>query len=308
MEKEKITYIEFQKTRDFGSIIGDTFDFIVKNIKPFAKSVLIIMAPSFLILILWMSIFGVNIMNIYAGKLTALPPYFWVVLIAEVLLGIIYFVLLICLNYDYIKLYIDRKGGTISLGELWSEVKKDFLRVLLNLTGLFFLLGIFIALIAGIIAAIGAFLSEALAAVLGFLSVFILGTYFAAALYPVLFIIVQEKRRAFGAIIRSIKIVTGKWWFTFGLINVIMIVWGIFMTIVSIPYYIVVFFFAFHGFENMSGILLPALFTVTYIFLMFLGSLMYMIPLTSAALHFFNLRERKEASSLFAKVENLEEK
>jgi len=303
---EQSRYIEFQKTRDFGSIIGDTFDFIIKNIKPFAKSVLIIMTPSFLIMILWMSIFGVNIMNLYAGKLDTLPPYLWVVLIAEGFLGIIYFVLLVCVNYDYIGLYINRKGGEISLGDLWSEIKKDFLRILLNLLGLFFILGIFTAIIIGIIAAIGILLSEGLAAVLAVFAVLILGTYLAASLYPVLFIIVYEKKRAFSAIIRSIKIVTGKWWFTFGLINVIMIVWGIFITIVSIPYYIVVFVFAFHGIEKVSGMVFPALFIVTYIFLTFLGSLMYMIPLTSAALHFFNLRERKEASSLFAKVENLE--
>ncbi len=306
MENEKSIFIEFQKARDFGSIIGDTFDFIIKNFKPLAKSVLIIMTPSFLILILWMSIFGVNIMNMYAGKLTSLPPYFWVVLIAEAVLGMIYFVLLVCVNYNYIKLYIDGKGGVISLANLWSGIKKDFIRVLLNLIGLFFLLGVLTAIIVGIIVAIGVLLSEVLAAVLGFFSAFILGTYLVTSLYPVLFIIVYERKRAFGAIIRSISIVAGKWWYTFGLINVIMIVWMIFALIASVPYYGVIFIFAFHGMEKMSGTLLSVLFTVTYLFLAFLGSLMYMIPLTSAALHFFNLRERKEASSLFAKVENLE--
>jgi hypothetical protein len=68
-----------------------------------------------------------------------------------------------------------------------------------------------------------------------------------------------------------------------------------------------IFLFAFHGVENVTGIMYPALFIVTYIFLTFFGSLMYMIPMTTAALHYFNLRERKEASSLFAKVENMEQ-
>jgi hypothetical protein len=308
---EQSRYIEFQKTRDFGSLIGDTFDFIIKNFKPFAKNVLIIMTPNFLILFLSLSIFGIDIMKMYSnlakpGSLPQLPQYFFGLLIVEMILGIFYLVLLICVNYDYIKLYIDRKGGTISVGDLWSEIKKDFFRVLLNLIGLFFILGIVTAVIIGIIAAIGVLGSETFAAVFGVLAAFILGTYLIVALWPVLFIIIHEKKRVFSAFFRSLRLVAGKWWFTFGLINVIMIIWMIFAMIASAPYYVVIFVSALHGVES-GGIIMYPLLIVTYVFLTFFGSLMYMIPMTIAALHYFNLRERKEASSLFAKVENLEQ-
>ncbi|MBN2402399.1 MAG: hypothetical protein JXN64_08355 [Spirochaetes bacterium] len=299
-------YIEFQKARDFGTLIGDTFDFIIKNFKPLARSVLIIMIPNFLILFLGLSIFGINIMNIYAGKLDAMPSYFFAIIIIEMFLGIIYMVLLVCVNYDYIKIYMERKGGAISLGDLWPEVKRDFFRVLLNLVGLFFILGLLTVAVIAAVAAAGIFLSEVLAVFLGIFAVLILGTYLFTALWPVFFIIVHEKKRVFSALARSISIVAGKWWFTFGLINVIMIIWMIFVMIASIPYYAVIFLFSFHGIENMNGTIFSAIFVVTYIFLTFFGSIMYMIPLTTGALHYFNLRERKEAPSLFAKVKNLE--
>ena len=224
----------------------------------------------------------------------------------QAILGIFFYVLLICINYDFIKLYIERGGGTITMGDLWSEIKKDFRRVLLNLIGLSLLLGIFTAVIIGIIAAIGVFVSEALAAVIAVLAFLVLFTYFAAALYPALFVIVYEKKRAFGAIARSMKLVAGRWWYTFGLINVILIVWMILAMIASLPYYAVIFIFAFHGIENVNAAIFVPLFVLSYVFLSFFGSLMYMVPLTNSALLFFTLRERKEASALFAKVDNLE--
>jgi hypothetical protein len=307
---EQKHYIEFQKTRDFGALIGDTFEFIVKNIRPLVKNVLIIMIPIFLMFFLWVGLFGMNYFKLYTDNINSLPAYFWIMFIINMILGTIFMVLLICINYDYIMLYIERKGESIPFRDLWSMVKKDFFRVFLNLIGLIIVLSLFLIIVSVVIglvtAVIGVVVSKIFAGVMIFLFILIAGTYFMVVLWPVFFIIVYEKKHIFSAVLRSFQLISGKWWFTFGLLVVMMLVWSVFLIIPSIPYYILVFTFTMHGVESMSSTIFPMLLIITYIILSFIVSLMYMIPLITIALHYFNLRERKEASSLFDKLDKIE--
>jgi hypothetical protein len=177
-------------------------------------------------------------------------------------------------------LYKDSETGSFDIDDIWKMSKKNFWTILL--TGFGYLI------------------------IVTFVSIFLIipGIYFAVALSIIFIVRLEEGLGFFDAVKRCTKIISGNWWFTFGLIIVIGMIQGFLGFILYMPNYIVTFFLAFAGVDSYSGSLGKILYILSSI-IASIGALLYTISTTAIAFQYFNLVERKEAPGLLHKIENI---
>jgi hypothetical protein len=159
-------------------------------------------------------------------------------------------------------------------------VKKNFFMILLS--------GIGYTIIAGF----------------GFLFLIIPGVYLSIALSLIFIVRLEEGLGFFDAIRRCTKLISGNWWFTFGLIIVVGIIQGFLGFILYMPNYIVTIFIAFTGVDSESGNLNRTLYIISSI-ISSLTVLLYAISTTAIAFQYYNLVERKEAPGLLKQIDEI---
>ena len=184
--------------------------------------------------------------------------------------------------YSYIKEYID-SNRKVDL----TNVKNNFFKFIMPAIGWTILY---------------TFLSG-----LGFILVFP-GIYLIIAFQltiPAVFFNKSEK----GHLGRSMVLVRGNWWFTFGLLIVFGLLLGAAQMFLQIPIYIITGITAFNGIKsgNLSGsIIRPTLFVTLYTDIIqtitMLMNSMYSVLL---ALYYFSLVEKKEMPSLMDRLQNI---
>jgi hypothetical protein len=123
-----------------------------------------------------------------------------------------------------------------------------------------------------------------------------------------LFIQTYEDKNFFSAVGRSVKLIQGKWWSTFGLLFVLTLIAYAVSYVFIIPYYIVIGTTMMHKvssplapLEGPSKIITTIFFTLYYVVYLLLSSL----PNVGLAFQYFNLVELKEAKGLIAEIENV---
>ena len=115
-----------------------------------------------------------------------------------------------------------------------------------------------------------------------------------------------EEQKVIDAPKRSFFLIKGKWWFTFGILLLLGIIIQVVNFIFSIPQVVIVVVNSILFLNDSSE---PGYFGITVIIIASaISSLGYVSTLiidVFNALHFFNMRERKEARGLTAKVDSL---
>jgi hypothetical protein len=144
----------------------------------------------------------------------------------------------------------------------------------------------------------------AIIVVFGFIFLIIPGIYLAIALTLIYIVRLEEGLGFFQAVSRCTKIISGNWWFTFGLIIVLGFIQGFLGFILYMPNYIVTFFLAFAGIDSSTGNLGRTLYIISSIIASF-GTLLYAISTVAIAFQYYNLVERKEAPGLLQQIENI---
>jgi hypothetical protein len=269
--------IEFKKVRDFGSILNVTFDYIRMNFKLLFKSNLLIAAPFILLSGVSMGIYQSSIFTFSATQdLTQIGIPF---LFAMLFMMLSYLVITI-VTYSHIILYKDSESGSFDIEDVWKMFKKYFWTILL--TGFGYTI------------------------IVTFASIFLIipGIYFAIALSIIFIVRLEEDLGFIDSVRRCTKIISGNWWFTFGLIIVIGMIQGFLGFILYIPNYIVTFFLAFAGVDSYSGNLGKILYIISSI-IASIGTLLYTISTIAIAFQYYNLVERKEAPGLLQQIENI---
>ncbi len=278
--------IELRRTRDFSEKINITFEFGRQNLKPLGKALLYISGPFIVLQGLFNGLYQKEILG--SGGLRGFE-IFSSGSDAMLWLGITYiFILLgyvssLIVVYEYLRLYELRTDNrTIEVSELWNEVKSNYLPM------------------------IGSLLIMSVLTFLGFILLILPGIYLAIvfSLIPPLMII--EKMSFSDALSRAFKIISEKWWSTFGLIFIMGIIVGFMALIFSVPQGIFTFLMALHGTDTSiemplwqdAGMIISSILYSTGAGL--LQSLIFM----SLAFQMYNLIERKEAKGLMSKLEN----
>ncbi len=269
--------IELRKVRDFGQLLSATFEFIRQNIKLLFKSNLLIAAPFILLAGVFMGLYQSSLFNF--SNEPEIEQFAIPFLISMVFMMLSYLVITM-VTYSFIVLYKSSDLGSFDIDDVWQKTKSNFWMLLF--TGIGYAVILFF----------------------GFLLLIIPGIYLSVALSIIFIVRMEEGITFFEAINRCIKIISGNWWFTFGLIIVIGFIQGFLGFIFYVPNYIVTFFLAFAGIDSMTGEAGKILFIISSI-ISSLGTLLYAISIIAVAFQYYNLVERKEAPGLMNQIEDI---
>jgi len=274
----ELKQIELQKVRDFGALIGVTFEFIRQNFKLLLKSGVFIVGPFILLAGIFMGMYQsavLNFKNATTLNSIGLPfiAYMLFVTIAVLLLNVVV--------YSFIILYEEKGIGNFDLNDIWEKTKSKFWMLLFTGIGYAFFV------------------------VLGVVFLIIPGIYLAVTLSLIYMIRLKEGIGFFSAFDRCTKLISKNWWFTFGFIIVIGLIQGFISFIFYIPNYIAIFALTLSGYKN-PGQSSPGhiIFIITSV-ISSLNILLYMISVIGIAFHYYNLVERKEASSLLERIDSI---
>lgn len=287
--------INFKKERDFGDLFNATFSFISQEFKRLATAILYFVAPFLLLAAIALTIYSVKaqemMQTIVQGEK---PDPFAVFSIMGSLIGYLGVAMMLSLIassvlfntvYGYIKLYIQNGPDGFTINDVWSQVTKNFLRILgaLIIIGLVVMVGTAFCLIPGI--------------------------YFAVALSIVLSIMIFEEKKFPDAFGRSFKLIKNNWWHTFGVLIIATIILYILVILISVPSMLFGFKSMFTNIKNGQN---PAMnlstgyYIVNAITSLFTQSLM-LIPIVITAFLYYSIVEKVEKPSLMGKIDQINE-
>ena len=207
----------------------------------------------------------------------------------------------------YLIIYDEKKSNQIEVSEVWDRVRSAFWPYL-GTSVLFFILFI----IAYIILLIPVFILADISGVLLFFGIFfivggIIYLVFSSSL--TYFIQLYEKKNFIDALVRSMRLIRGKWWSTFGLIFILYLIMMTVSYVFIIPYYAVLFTNTLHSASSGTALEFSSGFKIwTIVFFTFYymaQMLMSSLPNVGIAFQYFNLVELKEAKGLMNQIENL---
>ena len=208
---------------------------------------------------------------------------------------------------SYIVLYGEKKTNEIEVGEVWERVRSTFWTYLTTM--IFFALLFVVVYMALLIPVfILAYISPSLMFI-GITFVICALFYLMISLSLTFIIRTYENKGFIDAVIRSFKLVHGKWWSTFGLILILYFIMVVIAYIPVIPFYVAMFAKDLHTtttnpFESPSPtwqIITTVMFTLYYLLQMFLNTL----PNVGIAFQYFNLVELKESKGLLSEIQTL---
>lgn len=284
--------VNFKQVRDFGEIFNATFSFIRQEFNSLLKSIVYYALP----LLVITAIIGVLInieqqrftnsivladpanMEGQLSSLGGLYLYYFLYIIVHVL-GLS---ALQCTVLGYIRQYVLKGKGNFTHEDVWAEVKKNIFPVL----GISLLVSILI--------------------VIGFILCIIPGIYLAVSLSLILSIYVFEQISFGDAFNRSFRLISKKWWLTFGIIIIFYVILYLAMLLLSIPSVLM-------GLKTFLGVFknpgTPTEFSTAFYIVNSITSMLtyvlFTIPIIGITLHYFSLVESTEKTSLHDKIEQI---
>ncbi len=309
--------ISYHKTRDFGTKVSVTFEFIRQNFKGLSASILLIAGPPVLLASLLLGSFFQDLFSVgmAAGRggdaflAMVTSPTFWMQMLLMMVFMLVSSVAALATINCYLILYEEKQSTQITVAEVWERVRSTFF-MYVGTALLFTLLAIATYIVMIIPVALFGVISPVLASL--FLIAFFVAICYIFIATSLTFIIRSyEKSGFFEALVRSFKLVQGKWWSTFGIILVLYLIAGVISYVFMIPWYIVFVVSALHdagveGYQNTTsvmGVISTILLTIYHLAQM----LLYSLPAIGIAFQYFNLVERKEARGLMSQIQTIGE-
>jgi len=314
------------QARNFGDNIGDTFALIKHAFKPLGKACLYVTGP---LVLLFSIILGLVQSEFVGGMFGSMNPVniqkntdamnmftksAFLIVVGYVLimvLSLIIVSLLQAFTYEYMVLYQQKDYETITHHDVIAGGKKyGFKLVLTNLgVGILFFLIFFIVIMGATIGAEVSSVGKTMMTALIPLAMFfflILGMYFAIMFILTPVVRVFELKGFWKSLGRSLKLMFGNFWNTFGLLFILMIIISFMGTIFMIPYFGVIGFMTFHALDKQAAnlpYLKPLLVFTTS--LNGLSTFLYIIPFFSIGLKYYTLIEKKEGVGIMERVDEL---
>jgi len=271
------TKIEFRKVRDFGALLGVTFDYIRQNFRLLFKSNLLIGAPFILLAGVFMGLYQSSLFNF---RVQPEIEQFGIPFLFSMFFMMLSYLVITIVTYSHLILYKTSEPGNFDIDDVWQMVKRNFWMILFTGIG------------------------YSILAFIGFIFLIIPGVYLSIALSIIFIVRLEERLDFFDAVSRCIKIVSGNWWFTFGIIIVVGMIQGFLGFVLYVPNYIVTIFLAFAGLNSSNGDLGRVLYIISSI-IASLGVILYSISTIAIAFQYYNLIERREAPGLVQRIEEI---
>jgi hypothetical protein len=269
MDDKKII---FQKKRHLGDIVSDTFLFLTKEFRVLSRIILYYVLPFFILY----AVLQVNIQKkmvdsgllIDPGNLIQNIRPFYGLFFLSVLFNVFVQSLYVAAVYSYIEAYINK--GRVSVTDVTPSLFSNSL----------------LALKAGILYTI--------IVLGGAMFCFLPGIYFANTFSLVFFILLFTKQGLGSAFRRSWSWVHAQWWNTL-LLNVValLMVFGA-GYLLSLPATLAVTASDLSGLNQTAPVNYPQWYWVASGIQVVFSSLLYIVPYTFLAFHYFNLNERPD--------------
>jgi hypothetical protein len=286
--------MELRQERDFGEKINATFTFVVENWRPLVNALLLLVLPISMLSGVFAALQQNEIRNSITDLTQNLPKgsnneiaalldsylKMWNGLtgssffVVSIIVGFLSQLLLVMTVNAYMLAYLDNKARPIDLNTILVYIKKHIVAVVVNRIAVFVVL---------IFATLAFFFP-------------LLYLFLPLSVFPTM-VIMAENNTAIGAIGRSISLISGKWWSTFGLMLVIGICYALLSSIFSIPAGIVSLTEIGRSQASLAFITVTAISTG-------LASLLQSLILIAANFQYFNLVERRDGLSLFKEVDD----
>ena len=279
---EQMNKTKLKRTREFGDLITDTFGYVREHYKTLGKSILYFVIPFIAIASIFMGSYFQQSMAISNNPETLAGLGNMVTLLGTVsgmgIFGMLASAAMSAVVYNHMALLSDSAGAAVTVNQIWDRFKKDIWAILgiTILTGLLVGLGFLFFVIPGII------------------------LYTKFALIPAAYI--KERTSISDAFSRSWNLTTNFWWFTFGLIIVMGILVSFMSYFLTVPIMIVSMFTGIAGGDVES---VSSIFTLVYSIAGILSYIFYSLVFISLGLHYFNLVERKEGTSMKERIDQI---
>lgn len=309
----KIEPIEFLKMRDIGEVLSLTFRFIRDYFKPLMLGILFLVLPFYILgTILMISALDGITPGVSEVETTS---SIWSMMIAILFLAMGTVMIITYVNELIYFVYSNPDKQVPSIWEIWNLTRRYFFWNLLHMIVWFivcwmFLMSVYLVFfllitigIAGV--ALGGVAIAVIMIILAVLAMFFVMLYTVSATVPMFFIATCEKINIFSALSRSFSLLhVSKIGFINSLLTNLLVV--IIITIISsnilMPVLIIEGFIGYNsGSSNPfseQGTLIKVFYGVTYL----ISPFVYMIPLISNAMNYFNLRERLDAPGLKKRI------
>jgi hypothetical protein len=281
--------IQFQKQRELGDLITDTFKFIRQNFKPLFRIIFKITAPVFIILLLAIGYYSYLGMDLMANPflISSMEIDFELYIISLFILMsalLAFYVLLYGSVLHYIQSYI-RNSGVASETEVYSGIKSDFGQLL----GILLLVGII--------------------SIAGLLLCVLPGVYLWVPLSIAPAIMIFNRRSVLDAIGDAFSLIKDNWWTTFFSLFVITLLVYIIGLIFQFP--LTVYYFIKTLTTSQEGSVANSADLVDWVYIFFnvLSSLfqylLSVIIIIATAFIYYNLDEKKHATGSYERISNL---
>ena len=288
--------LDFWQERDFGQKFSAVFDFLRVHWRPLGRVLLYLVGPlallqAILLVATQYQLFssvgqfdrlgssygmGMNFVRLFSS-----PAYF-----GSTLLGVAFYTVLLLSVYGYLLecLYPSQPGQPIGVPQVWAVVKRQFVSTFFSLLGLGMLV------------------------VVGFFVFFLPGVYLSVALSLFFVVKLVEGGDFATTLSRCLSLVKGKWWSTFGLIFMMLLLVGLLLRGAVLVLGLVGMGLASAGLLGglSHSLLNPAVLLAVFSVLSTLGILViYPLLLLTIAFQYFNLVERREGVGLRALIQQL---
>lgn len=298
MEKPRF---EFQRYREFGDIIGDSFTFLIKNLKPLALGFLVFVVPLFLI----GSLVMLPVMNILSGEfddINTLNPFMTsfasLFFMFATILGSL---MLYALVYSLIIAYQEHPDEELTVSLLWNYVPKAFSKVLLVTLVVIGVLVIGSLVIFGLTSIISPVLG-----VLVMLPLMFVLMYFMIKFVFTPFIFFSENTNLGESFSRSSYLVKDQWWWTFLILVVVSLIASLVSYIFVLPATLYMGASSFLSTEPGELMGAPSTMALIIYGLSMIGSLFTSAyTVVGIVLQYYSLREKKEGTSLMDRIEQI---
>jgi len=302
--------IELLKVRDFGEIITDSFVFARQNFKQLVKCFFVFSGFFMLAGAILMAIHQSKVLNeitnndfgaprsVFGTTYSNLGPEYWSA-IALLLVG---YINLQVSMLSYMAIYREKGNVAATVEEVWGYVKYFFLRVFGSAILVAIMMIGAILIVFGIMFAISSS-NTYLAIFLAFLLCIVPFVY----LYPIfslIFPIMVFENSSFGyAFSRSFTIIKRNWWATFGSIFIMGLITWVASFIILVPVAILnaISLIAHFG----KGTPFSMVTTIISAVLEALSHILYIVPIITVSLCYFNLTEQRDGEGLLSRISQL---
>ncbi len=289
---ENFQKIDLYKRREFGDKIGATIAFIRQNAASFFKAQLFISGPAAIVAaILYVLLFRGVFDNLGQGVSNPNPftPSYFLNMLGIMVCYLVLYASIYLVTFSFLKLYHQSDDGEVSVNDVFQLVMSRLGAAILAI------------IVIGVMVTVG---------VIFFL---IPGIYLGVVCALVFPIMVFENESPFTAISRAFTLIKEKWWSTFGLIVVMLIISYVLMMIILMPIYLIGGFGIFAGLSGGEDVLANGeqggfitgitvlVSVVNYIGAIIGGSVVQL----ALGYQYGNLVEMKESRGLMSEIEKI---